>query len=409
MIISNIRNLYPSYENSNIKYYYLTTFFSTAWFIVGVWLFYILEYVTGAQFAVLEAVSFGLAFIIEIPSGAFADLIGRKKSIVLSYSLLFLGTLLLSLTFLTPLFLVIGNILQIVSFAFRSGSFEALIYDDLDSKGHTELFDEVQGKVSSIGLFAVAIGGLAGGLLSGIHSSLPWIFTLVFFGIALFFSTKLEEIEINYTGFDLKEVMKQSTEGLRNLLLPRNQRIVIPLIIILSIGAIWNYGVVSPYMALEFGLDGEQLSYLFSLAFILSSIISYYFSIIQRSLGNNRGILLFGVLSSIGWLIAFNGGGIWNGLACFILLRVSIDLLSVWGSVVLNKLIPKRTRATALSVLSQFQQLGYIFVVLGFGYLISSGTTKYLYIVFAVIIILLCTIFYKNYFKIILEGNYSKE
>ena len=75
---------------------------------------------------IVGAVAFVIGLILEIPSGAIADTIGRKKIIVVSLLFLILsGILLTSAT--NALFLIGGVIFLQFGVSFLSGTLEALL------------------------------------------------------------------------------------------------------------------------------------------------------------------------------------------------------------------------------------------------------------------------------------------
>ncbi len=112
--------------------------------------------------------------ILEIPSGYFADVIGRKKTIVIGAFMGFLGFLTYSLSFGFWGFLLAETILGIGQ-SFISGSDSALLYDTLlDLKREGE-YIKFEGRLTSFGNIAEAVAGTLGGLLAAASVRYPYI------------------------------------------------------------------------------------------------------------------------------------------------------------------------------------------------------------------------------------------
>lgn len=122
---------------------------------------------TVAQFALLNAVWAAGIVLMEVPSGALADTIGRRTLLVATGALMILEMLLICFAprgnpdLLFVIFLV-NRILSGAAEAFASGADEALAYDTLKTEGNVKDWArvlEVQMRVQSIGfILAMSIG-----------------------------------------------------------------------------------------------------------------------------------------------------------------------------------------------------------------------------------------------------------
>ncbi len=119
------------------------------------------------QFALLNAIWAATIVLMEVPSGALADIVGRKRLLVISGALMILEMALLCLLpigkspWLFPTF-VANRILSGIAEASASGADEALAYDALVTAGLKERWGEVLEKLmrmQSIGFItAMSIG-----------------------------------------------------------------------------------------------------------------------------------------------------------------------------------------------------------------------------------------------------------
>lgn len=109
----------------------------------------------------------------EIPSGFFADALGRKKSLIIGSFLSFFGFLIISLSFSFWQF-ILAQILLGIGQSFISGSDSALLYDTLISSKKTDNYDKIEGRSYGIGNFSESIAGILGGLLAVYSLRYPW-------------------------------------------------------------------------------------------------------------------------------------------------------------------------------------------------------------------------------------------
>jgi MFS family permease len=132
----------------------------------------------------LLQVIFSVAIVLlEIPSGYFGDVFGRKGSLVLG---VLMGTLGFFLYFLATSFtgFAIAEIALALSAAFLSGADSAFLYDTLQQFGVTQRHVKYQGRIISATKLSEAIAALASGLLL-IYLSFKALFFAQFIVMAL--------------------------------------------------------------------------------------------------------------------------------------------------------------------------------------------------------------------------------
>lgn len=110
----------------------------------------------------------------EIPSGYFADVWGRKKTLIIGTLLTTFGFSIYGFSSGFWQFLVAELVLGIGQ-SFISGADSALLYDSLKSEKREKDYVKYEGRVTSVGNFSEAIAGLLGGLLATISLRTPYI------------------------------------------------------------------------------------------------------------------------------------------------------------------------------------------------------------------------------------------
>tara|TARA_B100000131_G_C18105083_1_gene607468 strand:+ start:799 stop:1908 length:1110 start_codon:yes stop_codon:yes gene_type:complete len=144
---------------------------------------------TLTQIMTLQAIYSISVAIFEIPSGYIADVFGRKKSIILSSILCFLGYVIFS-NFSNFYFFAFAEVLIGIGGSLMSGSDSALIYDSLLEENNKKDYTKIEGRNYAIGNFSESFAAILGGLLATTSLYLPvYIQTFVlFFSIPVAFS-----------------------------------------------------------------------------------------------------------------------------------------------------------------------------------------------------------------------------
>ncbi|MEN8140672.1 MAG: MFS transporter [Thermodesulfobacteriota bacterium] len=114
---------------------------------------------------ILQAVYSLSVAILEIPSGYMADVIGRKKSLVIGSLLGTLGYAIYSLSSGFYGFLAAEMILGLGG-SFISGSDSAMLYESLAAMDKRDWYFRLEGRITSLGNFAETIAALCGGLIA---------------------------------------------------------------------------------------------------------------------------------------------------------------------------------------------------------------------------------------------------
>ncbi len=117
------------------------------------------------QIGILEGLYHITSMVFEIPSGAIADLLGRKKSIILSRICITLSCFIM-LFFRNFWMFALSFIIQALGNNFISGSEEALIYDSLKAVGEEDRFIGISGKDQVIIEISCGIATVTGGILA---------------------------------------------------------------------------------------------------------------------------------------------------------------------------------------------------------------------------------------------------
>ncbi|MEK7065454.1 MAG: hypothetical protein AAB961_00540, partial [Patescibacteria group bacterium] len=125
-------------------------------FIVSIWVAYERQYITAAQLTFLEGVILGSQLLLELPTGALADLIGKRYTVALGYIVKSIALLVYGYSTNFSGFFVFALVFGFGE-ALESGAREALLYDTLKEAGKEGEYDKVGSRMGII--FQTALSG----------------------------------------------------------------------------------------------------------------------------------------------------------------------------------------------------------------------------------------------------------
>lgn len=122
--------------------------------------------VTNSYSAAATLISLIMIFsaLMEVPTGIFSDLIGRKRTIILGSLCLTIAYLLYALR-LNYFVLIVGALLEGSASAWFSGNNDAYLHNILSDENKQDRYDHYFGRVKSLVMTALMIGTLIGGVL----------------------------------------------------------------------------------------------------------------------------------------------------------------------------------------------------------------------------------------------------
>lgn len=378
---------FPTYNEKNIFWFYIISIFGNAWFQIGNWLLYVLLFMDTNEFAVYESIAFGAGILIEIPSGAFADLFGKKRTNSIGIFMQFAGSAIFTLGYLGNEYFFIGNTLIIMGFALVSGSLEALVYDTLVASKKEKYYDDIIGKAQSLRILSIVVAGVTGGLLWRYSIYAPWIVTTIAFGVAFIVSFKFIEPKVDTELFSIKNFIKQNRRGFYYLFRSDFKKYTFSLAVISGSYLMWHAGIIRVLMGSDFGYNGENLSYLISITMLAGFFATYFFNKIRKVFGDKLGFTFLIFVAALSWLATgLIPGSIALGVIVFLGITVSGSLSIIWSSVILNSHVLSKDRATAISTLSFLVQIPYVIVVVMYGNLVANDSATIFYIITGIVL-----------------------
>lgn len=361
-----------TFKDRNLIVYQILSATSAASFVMGNWIFFWLRLMDYGTLGLVDALCFTYGLLAEIPTGAVADMLGKKRTILVSMLLNAAGWVMMGFADNLAV-LVIGFLLTQTGWAFYSGSSEALVYDSMKERGTEADFDNVLAFSQSVSFVTLVLSTLIGGLMYNLWFRLPHVAWGIVFGIAFVVAFALREPHVEGAAhFSMRGYLRQLGRGFGQLSAPA-LRWFVPMVFA-TVGAyqIFSFGLISPAIASSFGFDADAQALVFSGAILVSAFTAGLVPILRRRLGQVTTVVVLAGVLLIGYTLAALPLGVWGVLA-IVLIRVGGSMSYTATSSVINAVIPSRDRATTLSTVALFTKIPYALTAILAGVLAQNG------------------------------------
>ncbi len=368
---------------SNTTLIYILSFIGDLFFPIAVWMFYYLEYINFSEVAIITAVGTIAGIILEIPTGAIADIYGRKTSIFLSY-LAFVPTMLLIAFFPTFPVLVLAAILASLVNALYSGSLEALIYDSLKETNELNRFPQVTSRLEALSWIGLFAGAAIGGFLYTILPAAPYLAQAVLVGVGVIVAGMLHEPErhssaeevSNWLGNEpeihsVRQFLMRNVQGFRELFATRDHTARSVLFIVIESGYMIAAAILGISQAREYGVSPEHVGIIFGIGYLGSAMFSYQFPVLAERFGH-RVLLLVSTTVLIASFLAAPFVPVWLGILLIIARIASSTTFRNIRSIVMNQVFTSKNRATSISTMVLLSQLPYMIAAYPIGIYIEQ-------------------------------------
>ncbi|HII15850.1 MAG TPA: MFS transporter [Nanoarchaeota archaeon] len=348
----------------NISIAYIGAFISNLAFFLPVMTLFFQQVVNSVTLvALIFSIQAITAIVFEIPTGAFADLFGRRKTLIIRSSLTVISLTLLALS-TNFLMLAIFSFIFALKNALGSGTDQAMLYDTLKQLGREMEYKKIRGRLTTLMYLGAIIGGVAGGYMASSFMRLPFLLTIpitfISLGISLFWT------EPNYKKESHKNIIRHAHSSFK-ILLSNKQLLLLFLFSLFSFGLaesthyleqifyafvtlpVTYFGIVASAAALM-GVSGSLLSHKLSEKF-----------------GDRQTLIFSKILDGLMIVLAT----IFLGYAGIVLIILVSFFRSIGTPILdhlLNKEIESKNRATILSMNNLLNNAGYMLFAPLIGY-----------------------------------------
>ncbi len=352
---------------ANLWKIYFYKFLSEFYLIVPILIpYYKSNDLNSTQIFTIQAAYALAILLLEVPSGYLADVIGRKKTLILGaiFMPLGLGVYVFTSSFFT---FILAEFIIAIGNSMRSGCDSAFIYDTaIELKAESE-YKKYEGRSAFYTRIGTAISSVLGGIAAILTLNLPFYINI---------GTSLLMLPLALSLIEPKRDMLQSKNPLKDILQvcrssysnPRLRLLMLFSALILSSGiiGIWSYFLYYESLGISVGYFGV----LFAAFQVASAIGSRKAHSLEKILGLKNVLTLVLFIGCIFLLL----GQIRSPL---MILLIFVNAF-LWGLSYplfldqMNRLIRSETRATVLSIANMNGSLSYVILAPIFGQLVDK-------------------------------------
>ncbi|MFA6602613.1 MAG: MFS transporter [Candidatus Shapirobacteria bacterium] len=355
----------------NVGVYKLDSILNWFYVPIGVWVLVWGQFLSFSQISLSMGISLFWSTLLELPSGAMADMLGRKKTVTIGRAILFLSYVLLFFRHDFWGFLIWQMAYQ-TDGAFTSGANSALVYDSLKENGQESRYKKVEADTYMYNTIGMAIGAILGGFLYKISPMTPYTFMILVTGIGWWVSSNYQEPKMETQKWTIKGYFKQNYEGFNHIF--SNPKIKAISLFSIAVGVVSYTGVwylYEPRLA-QGGFDPRVLAILVSGTYLARAVGTRLIPAIDGKLKLGTAPLFLAVFQTIGSALSLLAGR--AGAISSVYLRKLTDgyrqpSLIAWQ----NDQIESKYRATSLSALSLLTNL----IVAGLGPIIGFSIDRW--------------------------------
>ncbi len=319
----------------------------------------------------MESAILCLCVALDIPFGVLADLVGRKKVLIVARLFLFASAVCFT-TMTSPLMAWVGNVLWAIGFTLQSGPDKALLQETLHAGGRGD-YMKVEGRMMAGQLWLIATCSLVTGWLAEIDLRLPLWIGLPFMLIPLIAAFYFKETKgagdrvPSATRVNALVILKQS--GMF-VLRSAEVRWVVGFAAILAATAKTGFFTYNPYFELV-ALPLPYYGVIFFCLNVVAGVASWYAHNIESRLGERKCIMLMVLCTSIPFILMASVP--MQAFAYLVIIQnVTRGMTKPFVGAYVNRHVTNSIRATVLSVVSSVSSLAGIVSLAVFGLLIGA-------------------------------------
>lgn len=358
---------HDKYVSRNVRTDYFYCFLKNFDISSSIWVLYLVfKGLSLWQIGIVEGIFHIASLLFEIPTGALADLLGRKRAILI-------GRLCSALSSLLCLFgtqvwhFAIAFVISAIGHNMNSGSEEALVYDSMKQLGQEDSYIKVNSRLNIIIEIAQGCATVIGGIIAEYSFSWCYIVSVIVALLALmpaflFTEPKItaDTIEESGSSDNGKSKKKEKLSAFCTL----RDHFITSFTIIRKETKLWKllfyYPVIFTFHTIVFFYGQEFFSSLglnkieISMIMLLAGIISIFGAMSSERLLDRFGSsakYIAAFLMGIG-IVIMSQNNLIVSIIAFTITNYANAVLYPIQSVEVNKLIPSGQRATIISVTS---------------------------------------------------------
>lgn len=374
----------------NIKLFYWETFLVSLCFAAPVWVAFEQRFFSFSEMALLEALSYAILILLQLPSGVIADLIGRKRVILFGWAVIGASNIFIGLVGSANLF-ILGYIAYSMGAAFVSGADVSILFDSLRELKKEDEYSKVNANMGLAHRAGLILALLAGGFLYSVNIALPYVLTGLMQLVSLMLVAFMVEPKFDSQKFTYKAYSKKIKAGLAELFKSDYmKRLTVFYVLIGGILESCMFYFNQP-LAKEFGYTEAQLGVLFAALYLVSSVV--VIALVRKPKFSNRKNVYLGfpIIMGLSMLPVIFFENFMPGISKWILpiCLLGITVASNCRFTILdnytNKEFSSGNRTTAISALNMLVGIVAVVAITVGGFMQEVKGTAFVFLILGVV------------------------
>jgi len=344
---------------------------------------------TATNVALIFAIEAIAMVVFEVPTGAIADLFGRKRTLVLANFVVLLGVLFLYIGGSMLMFILFA-VFNSFARALASGTYNAFLYDTLKEERKEHHYKMVIGTFYALWPVGASIGSIIGGYLAKISLSFPVGLSLIPLLFAFILTLMLKEPK--YEKEKHKNVLKHMFNSSK-IIIHNKQLILLVLggFVLMAFGE--TIHLLGPLFFKFKEMPIELFGWITAFVFGFSSLGYYYSHAISEKIGNKTTLIIAVVGSPILFILATLTTK-YYAILFFVIPSIFFGLRNPIIDHLLNAEVSSSKRATVISINNFLGQLGVAIFAPFIGYFAELYTINTAFMISAILMFLATIIFF---------------
>ena len=298
-------------------------------------------------------------FILEVPTGAVADKIGRKHSLMLGSATIALATIIYG-SFPSFTIFLIAELLFALGYALNSGADQALLYDTIKSQGREAESKKIMGRADAIMLSGMMIAAPIGSVISSyLGLNAPQYMTAIpmLIASALAWSIPEPKIHSDSQTTHYLDIIKQGFHEMRRNAIIKTLAFDSVVVSSAAYFVVWFY---QPFMK-DLGIPIIYFGLAHALLLLSEILVSSNFEFLEKFLGSGKAYLRNSALLVTSSFVLAAIYPSYLSLIILIMIGGGIGYTrATYISSIANKHIKSSHRATVLSSIGMIRRLALV-------------------------------------------------
>lgn len=370
----------------NIRLGYIIIALNNAFFWYAPWLLFVYRYIDIQQATVLQLVGMVTRIISEVPTGAFSDLVGKKRTLLLALLLTAIGETSMAFSSNFTQFILVYIMISLGQ-SFYSGTMDAFMYDSLVEKRQEDRYPSVLSRSNTFLNISTAIATISGGFLFQIWGGLPFLLTGIAKFIGFFITFFIDEPKVDTTVFSFKNFIIQTGKGFASLF---SKKFVKLSLIILLLGSFSTvaYEILDDVAVVDWGYNAMGISILYTVLILISIPSGIIYEYVARKI-KLKYLIVIGIFTlSINYIFSlWINAYMWTFLFLLRVIYAPIKKAAIMDS--LNQNTNSSDRATTISTYELLSRLPFALLGIPIGSIMKNNGVKLFSVGFSSLLLVL--------------------